>query len=184
VKSASPNAVQERSLVMVIALAMLALLMASAWCDIATRTIPDSFGLLLLALGGFARALEGPAALALSAATALTLFLLLLAAYSRGLLGGGDVKIITAMAIGLSPLDSYRFVVATAIAGGVLGVLYLMLSQRLRTRHRTPRSETRRSLLGRVAAIESWRIRRRGSLPYGVAIAVGGAFVLLRSGSS
>ena len=169
---------------MVIAVAMLALLVASAWCDIATRTIPDLIGLLLLALGGFARVLEGPAALALSAATALTLFLLLLAAYSRGLLGGGDIKVITAMAVGLSPLDSYRFVVATAIAGGVLAILYLMLSQRLRARHGAPPSKTKRSLLGRVAAIECWRIRRRGSLPYGVAIAAGGAFVLLRSGST
>jgi Flp pilus assembly protein protease CpaA len=33
----------------------------------------------------------------------------------------------------------------------------------------------------RVAAIERWRIRRRGPVPYGVAIAIGGAFVVLTS---
>ena len=85
--------------------------------------------LLLLATGGLARILEGPSAFALSVATALLLLILLLIAYSRGLIGGGDVKIMTALAVGLSPLDCYRFVVATAIAGGILGIAYLLLSR-------------------------------------------------------
>jgi prepilin peptidase CpaA len=160
---------------MVIALTILALLMASAWCDLATRTIPDTITVLLLVLGGFARLLDGAAAFGVSAATAGTLFLLLLLAYARGLLGGGDVKIAGAIAVGLSPLDSYRFVVATALAGGLLAVAYILLSQVLRGPHPVRGA----SLLGRVAAIEAWRIRRRGPLPYGVAIAAGGAFVLL-----
>jgi prepilin peptidase CpaA len=165
---------------MAFALATLALLMVTAWCDIATRTIPDTICLLLLGIGGLTRILVGPAALALSAATALALFLLLLLVYSRGLLGGGDIKIMTAMAVGLSPFDSYRFVVATAIAGGVLAGAHILLSHGLHDSRRTKS----RSLLRRVVAIESWRIRRRGSLPYGVAIAAGGAFVLLHPGSS
>jgi prepilin peptidase CpaA len=165
---------------MVFALATLALLMLTAWCDITTRTIPDTLCLLLLAVGGSTRILDGPAAIALSIATALLLFSLLLLAFSRGLIGGGDIKIMTAMAIGLSPFDSYRFVVATAVAGGVLAVVYILLSHRLHDSRRTQPL----SLLRRVAAIESWRIRRRGSLPYGVAIAAGGAFVLLHPGSS
>ena len=161
-------------------LAILTLLMACAWRDVATRTIPNTVSLLLLILGGLARIIEGPSALLFSVATAFLLFILLLIAYSRGLIGGGDVKLMTAFAVGLSPLDSYRFVVATAIAGGLLGD---------RLPPALPRSCfacTRRndtSLLGRVIAVEAWRIRRRGPLPYGVAIAAGGAFVLLHSGS-
>ena len=61
----------------------------------------------------------------------MVLFALLLIAYSRGLIGGGDVKLMTALAVGLSPFDCYRFVVATAIAGGLLGIAYLLLSRRL-----------------------------------------------------
>jgi prepilin peptidase CpaA len=161
------------------ALAALTLLLLAAWRDIATRTIPDMAGLLLLAIGGSVRTLEGPSAIALSLGSALLLFVLLMIAYSRGFIGGGDIKIMTALAVGLSPFDSYRFVVATAIAGGVLGITYLLLS---RLTHFA--SLTRRpSLLGRVFAVESWRIRRRGPLPYGVAIAAGGAFVLLHPGS-
>jgi prepilin peptidase CpaA len=157
----------------------LALLLVAAWHDIVTRTIPDSIGLVLVAAGVIARILEGPAALAVSAATALVLFVLLLVVFSRGLIGGGDVKIMTALAVGLSPLDSYRFAVATAIAGGILAIVYLLLS---RAPH-APSKSKRNSLLSRIIAVESLRIHRRGSLPYGVAIAGGGAFVLLHTGS-
>ena len=156
-----------------------ALLVAAAWCDVATRTIPDALSLLLLATGGLARVLEGPWELALSAGVALLLFVLLFAAFSRGLIGGGDVKLMTAFAIGVSPLDSYRFVIATAIAGGLLGIAYLLLSRMPHFMRRIRRT----SLLGRVFTIEAWRIRRHGPLPYGVAIAAGGTFVLLHSGS-
>jgi prepilin peptidase CpaA len=121
---------------------------------------------------------DGPSALAFSAATALLLFIVLLIAFSRGLLGGGDVKLMTALAIALPPLDSYYFTVATAVAGGVLAVATLVLSRLLPA----PHTARRRAVLGRVAAIESWRIRRRGPLPYGVAIAAGGAFALLHPG--
>jgi len=165
-------------MVAVVDLFGLALLVIAAWRDVATRTIPNWISLLLLALGAV-RFLQDPSALVQSAGAALLLFLLLLVFYSRGFIGGGDVKLMTALAVGLSPLDSYRFVVATAIAGGILAVAYVMTSFRLPEQPMTKRT----SLLGRVAAIESWRIRKRGPLPYGVAIAAGGAFVLLHSGS-
>ena len=162
-----------------LALAILVFLVMAAWRDIATRTIPDTIGLLLLATSALMRIRDGPLALALSAGIAMVLFALLLIAYARGLLGGGDVKLMTAITVGLSPFDCYRFVMATALAGGLLGIAYLLLSRRLRGHYKANRT----SLLNRVGAIECWRIRRRASLPYGVAIAAGGAFVLLRSGS-
>jgi prepilin peptidase CpaA len=162
-------------------LALLAtvLLALGAWRDIATRTIPDMVGLLLLAIGGCARLLQGPLALTSSLGASFILFSMLMIAYSRQLIGGGDVKVMTAFCVGLSPLASYHFVVATAIAGGLLGLLYLLLSRMPDFVCRTKS----RSLLGRVLAIEAWRIRRRGPLPYGVAIAAGGAFVVFSSGS-
>jgi prepilin peptidase CpaA len=158
--------------------AMLVLLAVAAWHDVATRTIPDSVSLILIGIGMLVRVPAGPAGLSLSVATALVLFLLLLIAYSRGLLGGGDVKVMSALAVGLAPLDVYRFVIATALAGGFLGISYLLLSRRFVAR----KSPASNSLLRRVTAVEAWRIRKRGPLPYGVAIAVGGAFVLLHPG--
>lgn len=158
---------------------MLALLAAGAWRDIATRTIPDEVNASLFVVGGVARLVQGPQELFFSGLAALVLFLLFMFAFSRGWIGGGDVKLLTAFAIGLSPSDCYRFVVVTALAGGVLGVTYLLLSHRLVPK----RISSRTSLLKRVMAAEAWRIRRRGPLPYGVAIAAGGAFVLLHPGS-
>jgi prepilin peptidase CpaA len=168
-----------RSMSVTFASVMLALLLVAAWRDIVTRTIPDTVSLLLFAVGGLARILNGPSALAFSAAAALLLFILLLIVHSHRLIGGGDVKIMTALAVGLSPLDCYHFVVATIFAGGLLGLTYLLLSRRLGALYTAKRI----SLLSRVFAVEAWRIRRRGPLPYGVAIAAGGAFVLLHSGS-
>jgi len=155
------------------------LLVIAAWRDVVSRTIPDAVGLLLLAIGGLSRMFEGPSALASSMVAAMLLFALLMVAYSRGFIGGGDVKLMTAFAIGLSPLNSYHFVVATALAGGLLGIAYLVLSRSTRLPHQA----SDRSLLRRVMAVEFWRARRRGSLPYGVAIAAGGTFVLFHTGS-
>ena len=160
-------------------LAILVLLMLAAWRDIATRTIPDAISFMIVVGGTLTRIINGPSALALSAGTALALFVVLLLAHARGYIGGGDVKIMTALAVGLSPVDSYRFVVATAVAGGLLAVVYIVLSHKTRNMRGTKRT----SLLGRIAEVEFWRIRRHGPLPYGVAIAAGGAFVLLHPGS-
>src|SRR5689334_35238 len=107
---------------MLFLLATSILLVVAAWRDIATRTIPDFLSLILAGIGMLVRVSAGPAALGLSVAATLVLFLLLLVVHSRGFVGGGDVKLMSAIAVGLSPLDSYRFVVATAIAGGLLAV--------------------------------------------------------------
>src|SRR4051812_19732869 len=103
-------------------LILLVLLGVAAWRDVATRAIPNTISLLIVLAGALSRILVGPLALALSAATAMSIFLLLMIAFSRGLLGGGDVKIMTALAVGLSPFESWRFVLVTAIAGGFLAV--------------------------------------------------------------
>src|SRR4051812_19316082 len=72
-----------RSMSVPFSLTMLLLLMLAAWRDVATRTIPNGIGLLLVATGAVARILEGPSALPLSPATALVLFVMLLIAYTR-----------------------------------------------------------------------------------------------------
>lgn len=160
-------------------LVMLVLLIFAALRDIVSRTIPDSIALLIAFTGAFARILDGPSALAISVGTASLLFVVLLITFYRGFIGGGDVKLMAALCIGLSPFDSYRFVIATAVSGGVLAVAYLVLS----LSPRGPRKTRRTPLLRRIVAVESWRIRKRGPLPYGVAIAAGGAFVLLQPGN-
>ncbi|MFZ1427599.1 MAG: prepilin peptidase [Geminicoccaceae bacterium] len=153
----------------------IALLTAAAWRDLAVRTIPDRISLGLLAIGIVARASVGLSALLMSLAVAAALFGVLVLLHARGLMGGGDVKLASALAVGLTPLGTYHFVVATAAAGGLLGVAYLLMARRLRA----PLPQPRMSLLLRLRAVEVRRIRLRRSLPYGVAIALGGIAILL-----
>jgi len=107
-------------------------------------------------------------------------FGLLLCLATCGLLGGGDVKLAAAVAVGLSPANTWDFLFITVLAGGALGVAYLSgpkLVPRLRP-------AVGAGSFGRILAVEAWRMRRRGPLPYGVAIAMGAILVLLRTPGS
>jgi len=159
------------------------LLCVAAWRDLATRTIPDGVSIALAAIGLAAQAMAGLQSLLAAAAGALVLGAILLFLHARGYLGGGDVKLATALALGLSPLDTWNMVVATALAGGALALLYIVLPRLLR-RGRAARPGRAATLLRRFLAVEAWRIRRGGPLPYGVAIAAGGTLVLLQSTAS
>ena len=96
------------------------------------------------------------------------------------MLGGGDVKLMVAMALGLSFAGNVRFFAATALAGGVLALMHLAL----RYLPRPALVPTGSVAIRRVYAAERWRILRRAPLPYGIAIACGGIWsVLVRTGS-
>jgi prepilin peptidase CpaA len=160
--------------------AWLPLLAVVAWRDVTTRTIPNTASLALAVLGFAYNLVLYPYGLAFSVIAAMALFGVLLFLFARGALGGGDVKLmaaITEKALGMSALEIWHFVVATAMAGGVLALLYLLLSRLLPAPSAHPAAS---STLGRLARVEAWRIRRRGPLPYGVAIAAGCVTILLQ----
>jgi len=156
-----------------------ALLLTAAYRDLVTRTIPDRVSILLAACGLLTRALLGPQAVLISAAAAIALFALLLLAHARGMLGGGDVKLMAALACGLSLPELYRFIFVTGISGGVLAGIHLTL--RRVWKDLAPMKPPSRGTAGlvRVLTAERWRIARRGPLPYGVAIACGGIAALI-----
>jgi prepilin peptidase CpaA len=158
-----------------LALVPLVLLAIGAWRDLATRTIPN-WVCVAVALAGIAvRGLDGAGALAWSAGISVLLFLLLVPLHARGVLGGGDVKLAAAAALGLSASGTANFIVATVLAGGVLAALHLALRWLPASRPCAPGSRA----LRRVLAVERWRIRRHGPLPYGVAIACGAGWLTL-----
>jgi prepilin peptidase CpaA len=151
----------------------------AAWRDVATRTIPNAVCAMLAVLGLAVRAGEGWHALLLTLAAATALFLVLFACHARGLMGGGDVKLLTALSFGLPPSGSWDLVVATALAGGGLACLYLLL-RRVPAAHLRLPARADAGTLRRILAVELRRVRQHGPMPYGVAIAIGGAFVLLQ----
>jgi Flp pilus assembly protein protease CpaA len=163
----------------IMAAGIIGLLVFAAWVDVATRIIPDGVSIAVAALGIGCRLFDGLSAVAISILLGLLIFALLVLAHARGILGGGDVKLAAAMAVGLPADLVYRFVVVTALAGGVLGLVHLAFRYGLR---QPPRALPRRELLRRVLAVERWRIARHGSLPYGVAIASGGIWTILTRG--
>lgn len=154
----------------------LALLAVAAWRDVAARVIPDAVSGALLLVGLAGRiALAGLPPAGVSLGLALALFTALVALHAAGWLGGGDVKLAAGFAAGLAPQAVLPFLAATAISGGVLAGLHLLV-RALPFRRRRPAPGF---LLRRVVRAEHWRIARRGSLPYGVAIACGGAWIIL-----
>ena len=94
--------------------------------------------------------------------------------FQVGWMGGGDVKLLGALALGLSVTQLIQLVMITGLAGGLLALAHLMLRRLPRPR----RSPSGSSFVRRVYAVERWRNIRHAPLPYGVAIACGGILVL------
>src|SRR4029453_16651117 len=153
------------------------LLLYVATTDIATRMIRNEI-CLVLALLGIAGQLASPMQVAESLIAAAILFLLLLVFYERGLIGGGDVKLLVALAIGLPLIGVIQLLTITALAGGVLALVHLMM--RLLPNPRL--APVGSSIVRRVYAVERWRNLRHAPLPYGVAIACGGIWTLFSHG--
>jgi prepilin peptidase CpaA len=153
------------------------LLVYVAMIDIATRLIRNEI-CLALALLGIAGQLASPMQVAQSLIAATILFLLLLVIYQRGWIGGGDVKLLVALAIGLPLMGVIQLLTVTALAGGVLALVHLMM--RLLPDPRLAPAGS--SFVRRVYAIERWRHLRHAPLPYGVAIACGGIWSVFSQG--
>jgi prepilin peptidase CpaA len=160
-----------------------ALLLSAAWTDVASRLVSDRVCVAMAIVGGVLQLLlVGPLQLGESIVIALILFGALLFLHGRGMLGGGDVKLLTAVAIGLSPLGILRLLAVTALAGGVLAFAHLAM-RRLPRPH--PAFSHHRNGYGwqlrRIYVVERWRILRHAPLPYALAIACGGIWAVLNN---
>ena len=153
------------------------LLLYVAAIDVATRLIHNEI-CLILALLGIASQFASQTHVTESLVGATILSLLLIVIYQRRWIGGGDVKLLAALAIGLPLIGLIQLLTVTALAGAGLALAHLVM--RL-----VPYSGTApggSSLLRRVYAVERWRNMRRAPLPYGAAIACGGIWTLLSQG--
>ena len=101
------------------------------------------------------------AAIQIGVATAV--FGALAVTFYLGLMGGGDVKLATALALWFSPASTVRFLVVMSLAGGLLTVVVLI-------RHRLKAS--------RELPDDSEKEPIKPEVPYGVAIAIGGLWIL------
>lgn len=128
------------------------LLLVAAWGDLRRRTIPNPLNAaiaLLAPVWWWAGGLPLWPDAALQAGMALLLFALFAALFAAGMMGGGDVKMIAAVALWFTPIESLRVMTITALAGGLLTVM-VALDHSVRKRPGMP------------------------EIPYGIAIATGG----------
>jgi len=144
-----------------------ALLIAAALHDAAARTIPNWMPAGLATAGLVLRLRHGD--LLLSLAIASLLFAGLWTLWLRGWMGGGDVKLIPAASLSIIPQYLPQYVLFVALAGGILALVYLALSNFVRR----PRPGNPRNFVARIVKAEAWRMHRRGPLPYAVAITTG-----------
>lgn len=153
------------------------LLLYVATFDIALRLIRNEI-CLALALLGIANQLASPMQVLQSLVAATILLLVLLVVHTRGWIGGGDVKLLVALVVGLPLIGVVQLLTVTALAGGVLALVHLAM--RLLPYPRLAPAGS--SLVRRVYAVERWRHLRHAPLPYGVAIACGGIWAIFSQG--
>lgn len=131
------------------------MVLAAAVWDLRTRTIPNSLNaaIALLAIPyWWASGIALWPDVAIQLAMAAGLFALFAAAFAMGAMGGGDVKLIAALALWLRPDAVLAMLVIMSLAGGALTLVML-------ARHRLTKAE------------------HQLEIPYGVAIAVGGIWL-------
>jgi prepilin peptidase CpaA len=153
----------------VVCLALLAVsLIAAAAQDLRTTQIADGFSLAVVALYaisaiiGLASGRAAASSIGAALACAALVFACGAAAFSAGALGGGDVKLLSAVSLFAGSARLLDFLAITALVGGVLA-LAILAGARIG------------QLVGADGA--TLRSRLRGDLPYGPAIAAGGLWV-------
>ncbi len=146
------------------------LLVWAAWSDLRDYIIPNRICLAIAMLFPAhviaAGALEAiPGALAAAAATFTAGFAL----FAFRIAGGGDVKLMTAVALWAGPAHILGFLVMTTLAGGLLAALLAA---------RAWRHEAEAHPDGALG-LRLWAIRGT-RVPYGAAIAIGGLYIAAR----
>jgi prepilin peptidase CpaA len=143
-------------LLAVLLLAVAAMLAGAAISDIRRMWIPDRYW-LGIALAFAAAAIPQPWQVAAGGvATALLVFIGGALLFARGWIGGGDVKLLSSLALWAGPDGLASLLFDTALAGALLALVMLV-----RMRRRTP---------------ANWRVHEplRQPMPFGVAIAAAG----------
>lgn len=139
----------------ILLLGLAAILIVAAVIDVRTFTISNRLNATVaLAAPLYWLSIAMPwSGVAIQIAAGATVFVLLAGAFYAGMMGGGDVKLASALALWFAPSGTIKFLILMSIAGGVLTLGVLAW-------HRVQRREG------------------RPEIPYGVAIAFGGLAIL------
>jgi prepilin peptidase CpaA len=158
----------------------MALLVAGGLWDVWKRRIPNpvtaAAALVGLALRGWQ---DGWAGAALGLGAGFLVIALLWVPWSKGRVGGGDVKLAAAAAMGVGLPRLPGFLVISALAGGIVALVCYFLSTR--AARGEMRGNLRLAVLGQPLELPAGAARGTGrlSVPYGVSFVVGAILTLV-----
>jgi prepilin peptidase CpaA len=150
--------------------AFLGLLAWAALSDFRTYLIPNSVSLGVAVLYpahvlASAAPVDWAGALVVAGCVLLVGFVM----FAMRLAGGGDVKLLAAASLWAGPAQILPFVLLTTLAGGLLAAMTLNYLRYVRP---WPSNA--------LAADESAALKLRGTVPYGIAIALGGLWLVVQ----
>jgi prepilin peptidase CpaA len=160
------------------------LLAASAFIDLKDRILPNEL-VAAVAFVGFAQILIAkPQSIWLSLLAGLVVFCGLGVLSHYRIIGGGDLKLITAVTFLVSPDRVAQLLLGIAIAGGLLGAFYLGAHYRMKQQSASfcggVEGPPAKNGLSNLIRAERSRIAAGDSLPYGLAILGGfGIFIAM-----
>ncbi|NQV54796.1 MAG: prepilin peptidase [Rhodospirillales bacterium] len=147
--------------------AMMALAATGAVNDIRAYRIPNSLNLCIAVLYPiYVLTADSPVDWSSALMIAGGTFAVAAVLFSLGIMGGGDAKMMTVLALWAGPTYILDFVLVTSVVGGVLAIMMM--------------TSARHALALACEAIGQRRLRQiflNDVLPYGVAIAAGGLVV-------
>jgi prepilin peptidase CpaA len=154
--------------------AISALMLAAAVCDVRTRRIPNLLTVLGFAVAIALRLMAGPAAGIDGVVGAILAFVLCLPFFVLGVLGGGDVKLLMALGAFTGPRDLLLAMLLIASLGGIFGAIdALRKGILLPVLYNCGNILKHWATFGRRGTNRSLATAGALAIPYGVAIAVG-----------
>lgn len=164
---------------MTLALAIVLVFGMLAWAavsDVAARRIPNAIPAIVATAFCFA-SIGAPERVDLlgGAWVAGIVFSVGFVGFIFGKIGGGDVKLMAAMALWAGPAGALDFLVLTGLIGGGLAIMYLL--PEINIGMTWLRVQAAR-VAPRYAEVFAGGKTIKDGLPYGVAIAIGGGFVM------
>jgi prepilin peptidase CpaA len=168
-------------------LALIIILTAAAWLDISSRRIPNSLVAAIFILGILTLFNAGSTNVIGSMLVAATVLGVGMLVWRLGWLGGGDVKLIAALSLWAGPTLTPGLLLAIGASGGVLATVFLAARRPVFR----PFLACLHVAIDRCLPAVAWSAAATApgrlpnsssndSIPYGVAVAAGGCWLVYR----
>lgn len=160
--------------ILVVGIGILAVI---AYGDVCTRRIPNALSLAIAILGLIRLVLVcDPVAAGHTLVAGTAIFGATFLLFRQGAIGGGDAKLIVAMALLVGARDLLSFLLLMSLCGGALTLAILARDKLCPRLRRVLRPVRMRSA---AEVTESSAMAPRSTVPYGVAIAAAGVITLI-----